>query len=214
MNINLFQGKTCIIFDFDGVICDSVDIKTEAFLALYTGFDASILTEIKNYHLANGGISRYKKIKFFEENILGRNLSNSQLLNLVDKFSENVIQNVIRANYISGAYEFLEIAQNKFKIYLCTATPQFEIEIILAEKHIDNYFDAVYGSPDDKFILFNRIMIEHNVKAQEIIYFGDSLSDLDVAKYYGIDFIGISTNERYFPSGTIVYNDFNEIIIN
>lgn len=136
-----------------------------------------------------------------------------QLLNLVDKFSEKVIQNVIQSKYIGGAVEFLEICKSKFKICLCTATPQFEIEIILAEKHINKYFDAVYGSPDDKFILFNKIINEQNITVEEIIYFGDSLSDLEVANYYGIDFIGISNREGYFPPKTIVFNDFTEILL-
>ena len=34
-NLDLINSKKCIIFDFDGVIKDSVDVKTDAFAKLY-----------------------------------------------------------------------------------------------------------------------------------------------------------------------------------
>ena len=54
-----------IIFDFDGVIVDSVHIKTEAFIALYSTYPDHIKNKVKLHHLENTGISRYKKIYFY-----------------------------------------------------------------------------------------------------------------------------------------------------
>ena len=48
-----------IIFDFDGVIVESLDIKTGAFKKLYEVFSEEIATKVVNHHLINGGISRY-----------------------------------------------------------------------------------------------------------------------------------------------------------
>ena len=55
------------IFDFDGVICDSNSVKTNAFLELYKDLDQNKLSFVKRYHIHNGGISRYEKIKYFEK---------------------------------------------------------------------------------------------------------------------------------------------------
>ena len=48
-----------LIYDFDGVICDSVGLKTDAFVELYNTENESIQKLVREYHLANGGISRF-----------------------------------------------------------------------------------------------------------------------------------------------------------
>lgn len=214
MQLNILEGKSCLIFDFDGVICDSVNVKTQAFLDLYKGYDVSILDQIKNFHLQNGGISRYEKIKYFEEKILNRNLTNEQHMILVSKFSEIVFSKVIDSNFILGSLEFLKRSKRSFKIFLCTATPQFEIEKILKFKKINKYFDAVYGSPDDKYVLFNKILSNQNVNVNEMIYFGDSFSDYEVANYFNIDFIGITNDFAVFPEEVIKFQNFHNLQFN
>lgn len=209
MKKNIFEGKSCLVFDFDGVICDSVNVKTQAFLDLYKGYDVSILDQIRHFHLQNGGISRYEKIKYFEEKILNRNLTNEQHMILVSKFSEIVFSKVIDSNFILGSLEFLKRSKGRFKIFLCTATPQFEIEKILKFKKINKYFDAVYGSPDDKYVLFNKILYNQSINVNEMIYFGDSFSDYEVANYFNVDFIGITNDFAVFPKEVIKFQNFH-----
>ena len=50
-----------IIFDFDGVILDSLEAKSEAFEELYADYGTSIVKKVRKYHLSNGGVSRQKK---------------------------------------------------------------------------------------------------------------------------------------------------------
>ena len=61
-----------IIFDFDGVILDSVDVKTKAFKQMYSIYGDDVMRKVVDYHLLNGGISRYEKFKYFHENFLNR----------------------------------------------------------------------------------------------------------------------------------------------
>ncbi|MBT7899475.1 MAG: HAD hydrolase-like protein, partial [Candidatus Marinimicrobia bacterium] len=56
-----------IIFDFDGVIADSVQVKTDAFASLYEQYGDNIVTKVIEHHEANGGMSRFKKIKLYHE---------------------------------------------------------------------------------------------------------------------------------------------------
>ena len=64
--------KINIIFDFDGVILNSNQIKTKAFKTISAKFGFAQSEELIKYHIKNGGISRYEKIKWFVENILGK----------------------------------------------------------------------------------------------------------------------------------------------
>ena len=49
-----------IFWDFDGVIADSVNVKTDAFYELYLPYGKNIAEKVKEYHLANGGFSFQK----------------------------------------------------------------------------------------------------------------------------------------------------------
>ena len=82
--LKMVSKYSALIFDFDGVILDSVSIKTEAFAELYLQYGKIIQNKVVQYHLKHGGISRYNKIKYFHSEFLGnRNLSGS-----IREFSE------------------------------------------------------------------------------------------------------------------------------
>ena len=48
-----------IIFDFDGVILESADIKTNAFRTLFEKESPELINKIISYHFKNMGISRF-----------------------------------------------------------------------------------------------------------------------------------------------------------
>ena len=57
MSLKIEQGA--IIFDFDGVLVESVDVKTRAFCDMYSKYGEEIVEKVKEYHLSHGGISRF-----------------------------------------------------------------------------------------------------------------------------------------------------------
>ena len=59
-----------IIFDFDGVIVDSVGIKSDAFAHLYNSYGTQIENKVVEHHEKNGGLSREEKIKYYHKNFL------------------------------------------------------------------------------------------------------------------------------------------------
>ena len=67
-----------IIFDFDGVIAESVQVKTDAFAALYAVNGKDIVKKVINHHEANGGMSRFEKIKHYREPLKTRKLAFSK----------------------------------------------------------------------------------------------------------------------------------------
>ena len=55
-----------LFFDCDGVILNSNKVKTNAFYKIAVKHGEDSAKKLVNYHINNGGISRYKKIKFFK----------------------------------------------------------------------------------------------------------------------------------------------------
>jgi hypothetical protein len=69
-----------IIFDFDGVITESVGVKTEAFKKLFCKHPKHIGKIIK-LHLSHGGLSRFVKFEMIYSDILKRPLSKTAKIN-------------------------------------------------------------------------------------------------------------------------------------
>ena len=63
-----------IIFDFDGVISHSIEVKTQAFYNLYKDYGEEISKKVVEHHESNGGISRFEKIKFYHKNFLKKQI--------------------------------------------------------------------------------------------------------------------------------------------
>lgn len=59
-----------ILFDFDGVLVESVDVKTRAFADLFKDEEDEIVEKVVNYHLKNSGISRYDKFRYYYKEYL------------------------------------------------------------------------------------------------------------------------------------------------
>ena len=203
-----------LIYDFDGVICDSVNIKTEAFLELYKKENDNIKIKVKKYHLDNGGVSRFEKIKYFETILLNKKYSKKNIKVLTDYFGELVKEKVINSTYINGVLDFLKINYINSRQFICTGTPEFEIKEIVKKKEINYLFNGIFGSPKSKTEIINNIMIDNSINNSDCIFFGDTMTDYNASIETGISFIGIRNNNTIFPEETIIINDFNDNKLN
>lgn len=177
-----------IIFDFDGVILESVDIKTEAFKELFSDYPDKI-SEITRYHLLNGGISRFVKFRYIHEKILKKGLSGDREIELGRRFSEIVSHRMAEVPFVAGAKEFLEKNKQRYRLFLASGTPEEELNTIARLRGLGGYFYKIYGSPRQKIDIINDILRDYNFSKNEIVFVGDSASDYIAAAQAGIVFI-------------------------
>ncbi|MBL7129817.1 MAG: HAD family hydrolase [Candidatus Omnitrophica bacterium] len=188
-----------IIFDFDGVIAESVDIKTKAFAKLFEQEGEEIVKRVVDYHLSNTGVSRYEKFKHIYKEMLKKTLTEVEFQGLCNKFKNIVVDSVVKAPFVRGAKEFLENYVSKYKFFIASATPQDEIEDIVTQKQLLRYFMGVYGAPKKKTDIAKEIISDNNLLPEEIVYIGDALSDYEAANTNSINFIArINNNEHIF----------------
>ena len=178
-----------IIFDFDGVIAESLQVKTDAFAALYSSYDKDLVRKIVKHHEANGGMSRFEKFKYYHEIFLNKSITRKQIRHLDNQFSNLVKKKVISVPYIPGAFEYIQKCSKKYKLFISTGTPTEEINYILEGKNIIDYFTDVFGSPSKKIEHLNIIMSKYNMKPNELLFYGDSSIDMEAANYAKIPFI-------------------------
>jgi len=180
-------------FDFDGVIVDSVNIKSRAFGELFKDYGEDIIKEIMRYHLNEGwALSRYDKFKYYYKNILHKKMTRDVINELDKRFSQLVTKKVVKAPFIDGVIDFLKKLKKKHKkCFIISATPQKEIRRITKLRQIEKFFEEIVGSPMGKRGNFKYLMKKYVIDAAKTVYFGDTEADYEVAAENGIDFVGV-----------------------
>ena len=138
-----------IFWDFDGVIKESVSIKSDAFEQLFNPFGPEIAKKVRAHHEANGGLSRYEKIELYLSWI-GEEINSKVTEDYAYKFSCIVKDKVINSEWVPGVLNYLEDNHHDQQFFLVTATPQEEINFILSSLNIKHFFKGIAGSPTKK----------------------------------------------------------------
>ena len=201
-----------VFFDFDGVILDSVNVKTEAFAAMFEQYGEEVVTRVVDYHLENGGVSRFEKFKFYYEKILDTELTEKTLMQLGDDFSRLVLDKVLLAPFIKGAGETLRLLKAKnIPAYVASGTPDEEIKYIVKEKGLSDFFQGVHGSPRLKQKIIERIISEKGYSPSLCLFIGDAMTDYSAANITGVPFLGIVPEDKPspFPEGTTITPEVN-----
>lgn len=166
-----------IFFDFDGVLAESVNVKTQAFYDLYAPYGAKIADKVVVHHRANGGMSRFEKFKIYHKEFLNQEIDETKVQDLAQQFSDLVIQGVVDSEEIRGAKAFLEKFHGKIRYWIITGTPTDEMKKIAARRNIEQYFEEICGSPTKKPIWTEYLLDKYNLKREDTLFLGDATSD-------------------------------------
>jgi phosphoglycolate phosphatase-like HAD superfamily hydrolase len=177
-----------ILWDFDGVIKESVEIKTRAYAELFAPFGAEISARVRAHHEQNGGISRFEKIPLYLS-WSGQPATPTQVQRYCEQFAAAVRQAVVDAPWVPGAREYLQkhLAQQHF--VLISATPQGEIEDIVRATGLAGCFADVHGAPMSKADAIGGALMRWECPAAGALVIGDSQSDYSAAQRTGVDFL-------------------------
>lgn len=185
-----------LFFDFDGVLADSVEVKTNAFAKLFEKFGSEIQGRVVEHHRNNGGMTRKDKFVYYYQNYLKKPLDHVGIEQLCSAFSELVVDNVVAAPEIPGAEYFLKKCYNKAKCFVVSATPDDEIKKIVKRRGIDVYFEEIMGSSCSKTEHVNNLLDKYKFNSKQCLFWGDAGSDYRAAIETGVDFIGILPNKN------------------
>ena len=95
-----------LIFDFDGVLVESNDIRIEGFRRLFQDYPENEVSQLMSYVEINGGISRYVKIRYFFEVIRRESLEIEDLQSWANRYSKLVKEKIIQAESVIGSNFF------------------------------------------------------------------------------------------------------------
>ena len=174
---------------------------------MFREYGPEVEKKVVEYHLNNGGVSRFDKFRYYYEEILKKTVNQKKIDELSDQFSQLVVEGVLASQFIPGAKESLEELKNdNIPCYIVSATPYEEINHILEKKGLNKYFREIHGSPRKKWEICQDILIRKNYSPQNCLFIGDAISDYEAAQRNAICFLGIVKEDEVspFPDSTPV----------
>ena len=109
--------KKYIIWDFDGVIVDSDEIRVLGFREVLQWYPKDQVEDLIEYHQRNGGLSRYNKFRYFYEEILNKEITEEKVGEYAQQFSKIMLEKMTdKAILIQGTVNFIEENYQKFDL--------------------------------------------------------------------------------------------------
>jgi len=178
-------------FDFDGVLADSVEVKTRAFARLFAPYGPEIEAKVVDHHRRHSGVTRVEKFRYYYREFLGRPLDEAGLADLCVRFARLVVDEVVAAPEIPGAEAFLRRWVARLPCFVVSATPEAEIREIVKRRGWSMYFGEVRGAPRSKKENLEILLARHRLIPNRCLFFGDAESDYRAAQACRVDFLGI-----------------------
>ncbi|MCH6584800.1 MAG: HAD family hydrolase [Proteobacteria bacterium] len=204
-----------IIFDFDGVLVESGDIKTQAFADLYQSYGETVVDKVVRYHNLNGGLSRYQKFRHFQQHLLKMPpLTQDEEQELDRRFSKLVVEAVIASKPVPGANELVYKEATRIPLFIVSGTPEIELNTIVTRRGLEPYFTEVRGSPKSKQTLIAEILSTHGFTPTRVLMIGDALIDYQSAQTNNVAFLGrVRTEDKSpFPEQVNTVFDLNALL--
>jgi len=183
-----------VIFDCDGVLMDSVAIKTKAFRKWVKENFPQHEEEFVKYHLAFYGTNRASQLKHFYKEILCAPVSGESFNAMLKRLDTLIEHDMKDVRLMDGVEEMMEtIINNNVKMFVVSGAPQGELEYHLGRLGIAKRIHGVFGAPAAKEESVKTIMESEGLAPEDLLLVGDATADAVAAFRSGIRFV-------HFPS--------------
>lgn len=183
-----------LVFDCDGVVLNSNRVKTDAFYQAALPYGEAAAQAMVDYHVANGGVSRYLKFAYFLEHIVpeyaaGR--SGPNLDELLEHYANAVLEGLLSCDVAPGLEQLRQRTPDTCWL-IVSGGDQAELRHVFAKRGLAELFDGgIYGSPDTKDEILARELQNRTIQTPTL-FLGDSKYDHQAATRAGLDFIFLS----------------------
>lgn len=184
----MISNYKLLFWDFDGVIKESIEIKTRAFVKLFEPFGRQIANRVRDHHTRNGGMSRFEKMPIYLR-WAGTEPNREKVEEYCERFSQLAFMGVIEAAWVPGAENYLRENPHRQIFVLVSATPHEEIMQILQAVDLLQCFRDVYGAPTTKTESIRKTLLAYTMKPEDCLVIGDAKADFDAAQANKVPFL-------------------------
>lgn len=189
MKLQLDEYGT-LVFDCDGVVLNSNRVKTQAFYQATLPYGHDAAQRLVDFHVSNGGISRYKKFALFLEEMVPHQ-EGPTLEQLLESYADQVREGLLECEVAAGLGSLRARTPNA-RWLIVSGGDQNELREIFSARGLRADFDGgIFGSPDTKDEILAREIGRGNITAPAL-FLGDSTYDYKAAAAAGLDFAFLS----------------------
>lgn len=190
-----------IIFDLDGVIINSMDLKVACMKRALSSFDPHLVETYLAEFVQNFGRSRQYHFERFYRHYLG--VADDSVphpdLESFSSFYETYAG--LYAAYLQAEYAQAPLcahaqdviaflaSQENISLFVATGTAESEAQMVLKEKGLYDYFQGVFGAPKDKKNSIQHIVSQQGTEKKRTLMIGDALYDRDSAMCQQVPFL-------------------------
>lgn len=204
-----------IFWDWNGTLLNDIDACVDSMNDILEGnkknkIDAEYYKQVFGFPV----FDYYKK--------LGFRLDNDDFESLSHQFIEGYNKRIDSTSLHDNALEVLNHYRDQGRTQVViSAMEQTMLKDMLEQTGISHYFEEVKGLSDiyanGKTHLAEDYIEANNVKAEDVLFIGDTLHDAEVAAHIGCDLVlvanGHHSYERLAVNGNRVVSDLSKLIL-
>ena len=183
------ESAKAFVFDFDGTLVDSNEIKRSGFEHVFSEYPGR-MAEIRAHCRTLNHTIRGEKFRFVCERILHIEYTAERERSLHERYAAYTTESVARAPELPGAAQFVRQVQDR-PTALLSSTPHEILLEILRRKGWQSMFQVIQGAPVIKREWLQGYRKSIGCAAQEILFFGDTDEDADSARDVGCEFVRV-----------------------
>lgn len=198
-----YDGHDCtltnVVFDCDGVILQSNNLKSNAFADVLAteGHDLALVKTFVDWHKATGGVSRFHKFAHFFRDTLDLPDWKAQTEAACNAFGDRVSKGLLTCATLPGLETLLaQLTGAGVPLSINTGGAQAEIRQVLAARGLAAPFDVILGSPATK--RDNMVsLVDLGFLVPGGVYLGDSKLDWELAQEFGMHFFYVAYESEW-----------------
>ena len=193
--MEIFRSKENILWDFDGVILDSMDVRTMGFKVILRDYSIEEVEQLVKFHEDNGGLSRYVKFKYFFREIRREEKTDQLVQEFAAAYSEIMKENLTSKEKLNKeVVNFIRSNHNIYKMHIVSGSDGEELRYLCEQLGLSRFFVSIEGSPTPKIDLVSNILLKNNYQNKNTCLIGDSVNDLEAAEENNIEFYGYNNS--------------------
>lgn len=179
-----------VFFDFDGTLVQSSAIKRTAFFDVFPADPTAqeIVDKILN---ADPDGSRHAVIPRMCDAMIAGGILDETVTpaGRVEAYSKLVIERVATCPETKGASDLLRDLAVYCPIYVISNTPHDTLETLLEARGWQRLLTGFFGYPHEKTAVIRKLISESKKNSENILVFGDGVSDERAARDNGCRFV-------------------------
>lgn len=188
------HGFAAVVFDCDGVLLDSNELKTACFREVLEagGYDAGDIARFVEFQRASFGMSRYRLF----EALLGWELAVRPPLDhaeLLARYAGALGGRYVTCDATPGMRDVVSSLAARHPVYIASGSDQAELRGVMAERGDAEHFRLILGSPTTKYdnlmLVLEDLRKLGPIEPADVAFVGDAEADLNAARKAGMGFV-------------------------